>query len=248
MKSRQEIKALAKEGVAQQRGTAILLILFISLIALGGSVLSFIPVIGSLISTAISLLICTVLAIGVCGSYIKIFNKEKTRAGEPFSSFSFNYGRKLGGTLWANLWLFLWALPAIAPGCILAVKVALDPVMTVTPNGLILLVALLTIPLMIPAIVKGYSYRMVPYILADCPNVTATEALKLSMRMTKGHRMKLFVLDLSFIGWSLLGCLTLFILLIVYVGPYMKATMAGYYTELREEAIGSGNIRAEELQ
>jgi len=101
--------------------------------------------------------------------------------------------------------------------------------------------------LLIPGIVKSYAYSMTRYILADCPNVTATEALKLSMRMTNGHKGKLFVMHLSFIGWILLSALTLYILMIVYVGPYMEATTAGYYVELRDEALAKGIIRPEEL-
>ena len=88
---------------------------------------------------------------------------------------------------------------------------------------------------------------MTPYILADCPNVTATEALKLSMRMTAGHKGKLFVMHLSFIGWTLLSALTCYILLIVHVGPYMNATLAGYYVELRDKALAEGIITPEEL-
>ena len=89
---------------------------------------------------------------------------------------------------------------------------------------------------------------MTPYILADCPDVKAKDALKLSMRMTNGHKGKLFVLLLSFYGWMLLSSLTFGILLIVFVAPYMEATMSGFYLELRDQAIASGAISAEELQ
>jgi uncharacterized membrane protein len=68
------------------------------------------------------------------------------------------------------------------------------------------------------------------------------------MRMTNGYKAELFVMHLSFIGWNLLGALTFGILTIVYVGPYMSITEAGYYAELRDRAIESGVIRAEELQ
>jgi len=101
--------------------------------------------------------------------------------------------------------------------------------------------------LIVPGIVKAISYSMTPYILAECPNVPAMEALKLSMRMTEGHKGKLFVAGLSFIGWILLSALTLYILYIVHVGPYMEATFAGYYLELRNEALRNGVIRPEEL-
>ena len=96
-------------------------------------------------------------------------------------------------------------------------------------------------------IVKALSYSMTPYILAECPDVTAKEALKLSIRMTNGHKGKLFVAQLSFIGWILLSMLTLFILMLFHVGPYMSTTMAGYYVELKKEALDKGVIRPEEF-
>jgi uncharacterized membrane protein len=88
---------------------------------------------------------------------------------------------------------------------------------------------------------------MTPYILADCPDVKATDALKLSMRITNGHKVDLFVLQLSWIGWGLLTGLTFGILGIVFVFPYMNTTMAGYYIELRDLAIDSGIVLPEEL-
>jgi len=104
-----------------------------------------------------------------------------------------------------------------------------------------------TLLFIVPGIVKSYAYRMTPYILADCPNVKAKDALKLSMKMTQGHKGKLFVADLSFIGWLMLGSLTLGILDVVYVAPYMSTTIAGFYTELRDEALRTGAISPEEL-
>jgi uncharacterized membrane protein len=100
----------------------------------------------------------------------------------------------------------------------------------------------------IPGIVKSYAYFATPYILAESKDVEFREALKLSMRMTNGYKMKLFVTHLSFIGWYLLGMLTFGILLILYVAPYMQATMAGWYIEMRDAALANGTISREELQ
>ncbi|MCL2286817.1 MAG: DUF975 family protein [Firmicutes bacterium] len=99
----------------------------------------------------------------------------------------------------------------------------------------------------IPGIVKAFSYAMVPFILADCPNVTAKEAIKISMRMMKGHKAELFVLSLSFIGWILLGFLTFGILNIIFTFPYYYTSYAGFYVELKEYSIANGVISAEEL-
>ena len=88
--------------------------------------------------------------------------------------------------------------------------------------------------LYIPGIVKAYAYSMTPYILADQPEIEAQEALKVSMEMTNGHKGKLFVLSLSFIGWAIVAGFTAGIAGIFWVIPYMNLTMAGYYAELKE--------------
>ena len=100
----------------------------------------------------------------------------------------------------------------------------------------------------IPGIIKGFSYAMAPYILADCPNVKAKDALKLSMRIMKGHKWELFVFELSFLGWGILSALTFGILEIFYVGPYMQSSYATYYLEVREAALRNGVITMGQLE
>ncbi len=88
--------------------------------------------------------------------------------------------------------------------------------------------------LVIPGIVKSYAYRMVPYILAEEPNIEPRRAMDISSEMMMGHKWAAFVLDLSFIGWYLLAALTLGILDIFWVSPYYNATHAELYRVLRE--------------
>ena len=84
----------------------------------------------------------------------------------------------------------------------------------------------------IPGIVKSYSYAMTNYILLDNPNMTASEAITESRKMMDGHKFELFILDLSFIGWYFLSVFT-FGILLLYVEPYMMATRAAFYENLR---------------
>lgn len=100
--------------------------------------------------------------------------------------------------------------------------------------------------LIIPGIVKSYAYRMVPYILADNPNIGCRRAIELSNEMTMGHKFDIFVLDLSFLGWYLLGAL-LFGIGTLFVRPYDNATNAELYLELRENAVRSGMCTCGEL-
>ncbi len=85
----------------------------------------------------------------------------------------------------------------------------------------------------IPGIVKAYSYRMVPYILYDDPNMNPTEAIRLSRDMMNGHKWRSFLLDLSFIGWYLLSIFTLGLLHIFWTNPYHESTDAALYLELK---------------
>lgn len=91
----------------------------------------------------------------------------------------------------------------------------------------------------IPGIVKSYAYMMVPYILAENPNIGYRRALELSEQMTYGHKMDIFVLKLSFIGWYLLGLMCCCIGT-VFVVPYENATLAELYLVLKYQAIDKG--------
>ena len=85
----------------------------------------------------------------------------------------------------------------------------------------------------IPGLVKAYEYMMIPYLLADNPQMTKEQAFAESKRMMHGNKWKAFVLDLSFIGWHILSAFTLGILEIFYVAPYVNATHAALYEALR---------------
>lgn len=96
-----------------------------------------------------------------------------------------------------------------------------------------LFLALWTMLFIIPGIIKAYSYRLVPYILKENPELSGTEAITLSRKMMNGHKADAFVLDLSFLGWIILSALTCGILHIFYVGPYIQATDAELYKAIR---------------
>jgi len=101
--------------------------------------------------------------------------------------------------------------------------------------------------LLIPVLIKAYAFFCIPYILADSPEVPAMEALKLSQKMMAGYKWKLFVTQLTFLGWLLLCGITAGILWIFYVGPYFNATMAGFYEEVKKNAKEKGIPGAEIL-
>ncbi len=84
----------------------------------------------------------------------------------------------------------------------------------------------------IPGIVKSYAYSMSLLILADNKGKSARECVRESVEMTDGHKAELFVLDLSFIGWYLLGALTCG-LAYLYVTPLINATKANFYEAIK---------------
>ena len=87
--------------------------------------------------------------------------------------------------------------------------------------------------LIIPGIVKAYEYRMIPYILAENPDMNREEVFALSKKMMDGEKWHAFVLDLSFIGWHILGAFTAGILEVFYVVPYQSSTNATLYEALK---------------
>ncbi len=98
--------------------------------------------------------------------------------------------------------------------------------------------------LIIPGIIKGYEYRMIPYLLAENPNMDRQAAFAASREMMTGEKWNAFVLDLSFLGWILLSIVTCGILALFYVNPYIQFTNAGLYLKLREILINSGKATA----
>lgn len=103
---------------------------------------------------------------------------------------------------------------------------------------MIIFVFLWALLLYIPGIIKGLAYSMTPFILKDYPELSANEAINLSMKMMKGHKFDYFCLCLSFIGWMLLGILTLGIGYLWLV-PYMYTTTAAFYQDLKNEYVAN---------
>ena len=217
MRTRSEIKAIGKQKFTALYWPCVGAAFLVTLISAGISgAASYTSEYGdwSFAINLAGLFITGNLLIGLNYFFIQnILGREPVDIGTPFRAGFENYGRKLGGYLWMQLFIALWSLLLIVPG-----------------------------------IIKSFAYAMTPYILADCPNVKAKDALKLSMRIMKGKKGKLFGFYLSFIGWGLLACLTAGILGIFYVTPYMNSSVACWYLEAREDALRNGVITLGQLE
>lgn len=97
-----------------------------------------------------------------------------------------------------------------------------------------IMVSLWTLLLIIPGIIATYRYSQVYFILCDHPTIGIFDAITLSKEIMLGHKMDLFVLSLSFLGWMMLCCLTLGIGLIWLI-PYMNVTYANFYNKVMGE-------------
>ena len=226
MKSRQEIKAIGKERFKANYWNCVLAILFVGIIIAVVSGIGSLGASGSIedgdyqpgplngVMSLISFIVTGPLTIGLAGFFVQnIYGNKDITAAYPIVSCKDNFGRKLGGFLWMELFIYLWSLLLVVPG-----------------------------------IIKALSYSMTPYILSDCPNVKARDALKLSMRMMAGHKGELFVFYLSYIGWGILTAITFGILGIFYVEPYMTSAGAVWYLECREDALRRGVITMGQLE
>lgn len=199
MRTRAEIKAMAKERMKANYGLLLGGLIVGCLVASAGGALVGI---GGIITGP-------AMTVGLAFFLLRIW-RGGAEFGNIFEGFK-ELGRSIGGILWMGLFIFLWSMLFYIPG-----------------------------------IVKALAYSMTPFILADT-KCSPTQALKLSMRLTKGHKGDIFVFYLSFIGWFLLSSLTFGLLWLFYVAPYMNTAFAGLYEELKAKALADGVVSAEEM-
>ena len=105
---------------------------------------------------------------------------------------------------------------------------------------------LFTLLFVIPGIIKSCEYFMVPYILAENPDIDKNRALEISSMATRGEKWHIFVCGLSFIGWYMLGALACGVGA-MFVHPYEQATMAELFAALRYKAEREGICQPGEI-
>ena len=151
-------------------------------------------------------LVLFILALPLTWGYQTLF-LGAVRGGEATAKDMFEgynkelFSRVLTTTLLYYVYVFLWSLLLLIPGCI-----------------------------------KAYSYAMTPFILKDNPEMKNNAAIEESMRMMDGHKLELFLLDLSFIGWALLSLLTCGIGFL-WLTPYMNMARVNFYEDLKKASV-----------
>lgn len=94
-------------------------------------------------------------------------------------------------------------------------------------------VFLWTLLFIVPGIIASYNYALSDYLLAENPELSPSEALEMSKKIMYGNRLRLFCLELSFIGWAFL-CVFTFGIGVLWLNPYQQAAIAAFYRELCE--------------
>lgn len=183
--------------------------------------------------------IISTLQIANISLYFKMFkSSEKITFSDFINGFSL-WLKGLAANLLRSVFIYLWALLAMLP-CVGLISVG--TIITVTTNSNVLLVLTPMILLVCYVLlfsvllVKLYQYSQMIYMIVDNPKISAKKALNLSIKITKGYKKNLFVLDLSFIGWNLLSILTLGIATL-WVFPYQILTQINAYDFLKKEYV-----------
>ena len=99
---------------------------------------------------------------------------------------------------------------------------------------MMLFIFLWSLLLVIPGIIKAFAYAMTPFVLVDNPELSCYEAIKRSQELMKGNKWRYFLLALSFLGWILLGILTLGIGFF-WITPYIETTIAAFYNDIKAQ-------------
>ncbi len=235
-----EIRRSAREFLAGKWGKAALITFIYGVISyLLSLVLNFIPIIGSLISSIISV----PLAFGLLCSFIKL------KRGEDVSCFSFfNDGFSNFSQVWfVQLRTLLKLLPFIVGMIVCYVLILVVSTASIIGGasagiGVLSILAIICLfVISIAMIPKSMLYSLTQYILFDNPNKTALEIVEESEQLMRGNRANLFLLSLSFFGWALLACLT-FGIGFFFLFPYMQFATIIFYEKLADkEDLSSSN-------
>ena len=233
------LKNEAKAFLRARYGILLAATIIPGLIAFG---IACIPVIGAILD----MIFAPVMYVGAFYLIIGIIRNKNYDIGNMFDIFG-SFGNIFGATFTTNLFIYLWGLIAVIPvGIYIGVTGLSSEILKYTfgygfprmlyniafAGGMIIMM-LIAIICYIPAIYKSFCWAMVPYILADNPQMTGTQARRISNDMMRGHKCEYFVFLLSYIGWFLLSACTFGILGFLYVNPYLVTANCDYYDNLR---------------
>ena len=233
MKTRAELKSVAKQNFISNYWLCVAAIAFVIMAA---TIIGAIPYVGFLAT----LFIVLPLQVGLCSFFLKLSNKENPEVLLPFKdTFDSSYTRKLGGSLWMALWVFLWSLLFVIPGIVKSFSYAMTPyILTDCPE-----VAPTKALKISQRMMKGHKGELFMLQLSFI-------GWYILIFLAFGFLTTLLFLSHVVLGAFLFGLYMGFvptILTIFYVAPYQNATVAEYYKNLLEVSIQNGTVSKEEL-
>ena len=250
-----EIRARAREALRGKWGVAVGVGIVASLLTGGGavntatssadgylSVSNLEPAIVMLtVATVLSLVAIVIggaVNLGWYGFHTKLVKGEEVRFRNLFDHFH-TIGRGFAMQFMMGLFVFIWALPMLAllvGGCIWIVKYGSNFDFYTMEEVLTVLIYLWIgiVLLSIPVCIAKLRYALTPFLMAEFPDLRVMDAIHESKRLMKGNKWRWFCMELSFIGWLLLGALT--VVGLFWVAPYMQTAYAVFYMEVTGRA------------
>ena len=186
-----------------------------------------------ILALAFSIFLTAPLTVGLKRFFIKSITGEPKIPVILDVFKSTNYLNVVKVTFMKNLFLTLWTMTGLIPYIIIVTVITI-----MYPSAIMRYAAafipFLAIIAMIPYLVKYYSYFTVEYILAENLHISWRDAMNKGKEMMKGNTTSTFILQLSFIGWLLLGALACG-LGVIFVAPYIEATNTQLYLTLKNK-------------
>lgn len=224
-----EIRQEARKSLTGKWGKAALATLVFFVIDYVISfVLNLVPAIGAIASTIIS--------VPLSFGFIVVV-MAKLKRGEEISYIEFfkNGFDKFAKVWQVTLWIFVKMLAPIVVAIVGAVVMTSGVTMSVaessTGSVLTILGVVVYLVGIIWAIPRAYSYKLALYIINDNPDMLAKETVEKSAEIMNGHRWEFFWLQLTFIGWAFLACLT-FGIGMLWLIPYIQVSTVAFYDNL----------------
>lgn len=191
--------------------------------------------------TAASFLVAFVIGgavtLGMAHHFINLTAHRSSGFGDLFSRFHI-----LLKGIWMNIvmgfFTFLWSMLGLIPAFAIAWWLAEYAV----SEGVLMIVVFLVVLGLLPGVTAWYRYAMVPYLIAEFPDLSVMDAMRESRRLMKGKKWRLFCLQLSFLGWDLLAAFFTLGIGYLWLMPYMQAADAAFYLDV----TGRSGLRYEE--
>lgn len=216
-----------------------------------GVMIGLIGILLGLMSIAVSIFLLQPLMVGLRRFFVRNAQTGEANLQELFFAFKNNYINVVKVTFMKTLFLFLWGLIAVGAFLVVAILggvlfaatgtvrhvgyyASYDVMQSLMMVAFVLFALIVYAAAFIPMIIKSYEYYMVEYLLCENPDIDWRDALAESKAMMQGNKWATFVLELSFLGWFLLGFLVCCIGTL-FIQPYYQATLAQLYLQLRNK-------------